>query len=101
MADGKRGFFIEHKTLVVDWLEEKVDQLHDRYGKFHRYSSYDRHILTFSFFRLIEQNEKKKLTEKWTKVNAKMSAFGTTCKSATQWQKHWVVRKKQLNNKYD
>lgn len=38
MADGKRGFFIGHKTLVVDWLEEKVDELHDRYGKFHKLS---------------------------------------------------------------
>lgn len=31
MADGKRGVYVVHKELVVDWLEEKVDGIHDRY----------------------------------------------------------------------
>lgn len=59
-----------------------------------------RHVL-ISHSRLHHSDGKNKITEKLAKVNAKMSGFGNTYKSAIQWQKHWGIYKKQLNNKFD
>lgn len=104
MANGKPGIFAEPKAALVDWLDEKVDGIHDRYAK-SKMSSFYQYSLTSSLrhfrFRFLDHGGKNKITESWAKVHAKMSDIGNTCKSAKQWQKHWDVYKKQVNNKYD
>lgn len=70
MADGKRGIYGVHKELVVDWLEGKVDELHDRYVKIHRLSG-QRVTFEFPILGCMIRTEKIKLPKNGRKLMRK------------------------------